>query len=83
MLARIEIEARARRPILPLLAQLVGTSQQETRQMIAVGLPGFGGGHADEESFGCPDHACDRVCVPLPAGPVPRCVITDTPMRRQ
>lgn len=83
LLARIETEARARRPILPLVAELLGTTQQETRQMTSGGIPGFGPGRADEESFGCPDHACDHLATTLPAGPVPRCVLTDTPMRRQ
>ncbi len=83
LLARIEIEARERRPIRPLLTQLWGTDQQDTRQMVAGGLPGFGPGRADEESFGCPDQACDRVCVPLPAGPVPRCKLTGTLMQRR
>ncbi|PPI99510.1 hypothetical protein C5E51_36300 [Nocardia nova] len=83
LLARIETEARARRPVLALVAELLGASQQETRQMTSGGLPGFGSGRADEESFGCPDRACDHVAEPLPAGPVPRCMLKDTPMRRQ
>ncbi|NKY37230.1 hypothetical protein HGA13_29775 [Nocardia speluncae] len=83
LLARIEAEARARRPILHLVAQLLGTSQEETRQMTSGGLAGFGPGRADEESFGCPDRACDQVATTLPAGPLPRCVLTDTSMRRQ
>lgn len=81
LLERIETEAAARRPFLPLLAQLMGVDQQETRRMIVGGLPGVGGGHADEESFGCPDGSCDRVCVPLPAGPIPRCTLLDVPMQ--
>ncbi|WP_156370888.1 hypothetical protein [Nocardia arizonensis] len=83
LLARIETEASARRPILGLLSQLLGGSQDETRAMVAVGLPGFGAGRADQESFVCPDGACDRVCVPVPAGPLPSCALTAHPMKRQ
>jgi hypothetical protein len=28
----------------------------------------------------CPDGACDRVAHTAPAGPIPRCQITDQPM---
>ncbi|MFX0578711.1 hypothetical protein [Nocardia nepalensis] len=80
LLARIEDEARARRPIMVLLSQLLGTN---ARQMIAVGLPGLGSGQPDEESFGCPDGACNRQSSTLPAGPVPRCLLTDIPMKRR
>ncbi|MEU1550819.1 hypothetical protein [Nocardia sp. NPDC005745] len=83
LLARIETEARARRPIEALLAELMGATREETRQMISTSLPGFGPGRADEESFGCPDRACDHVTTTVPAGPVPRCNLTGTLMRRQ
>lgn len=83
LLARIETEARARRPILELLGQLLGAGRDDTRQMLSGGLPGLGPGRADEESFGCPDAACDRVCTTLPAGPIPRCDLTDRPMIRR
>ncbi|MEU2042686.1 hypothetical protein [Nocardia niwae] len=83
LLARIETEARARRPIEALLAELMGTTREETRQTISTGLPRFGPGRADEESFGCPDRACDHVTTTVPAGPVPRCNLTGTLMRRR
>lgn len=83
LLARIETEARARRPILALVAELLGSSQQETRQMTSGGLPGFGPGQADEETFGCPDRACDHTATTVPAGSAPRCVLTGIPMQRQ
>ncbi|MFD7229251.1 hypothetical protein [Streptomyces sp. NPDC059881] len=83
LLARIESEAAARRPILPLLAELLGTTRDETRQALGAGLPGAGAGHADEEWFVCPDGACERVATTVPAGPVPVCAVTRRTMRRQ
>ncbi|MFJ1969175.1 hypothetical protein ACIO93_10955 [Streptomyces sp. NPDC087903] len=83
LLARIEAEAAARRPILPLLAELLGTGRDETRQALGAGLPGAGAGRADEEWFACPDGACDRVATTVPAGPVPVCSVTRRTMRRQ
>lgn len=83
LLAQIEAEARARRPILGLLAELMGINREETVRALAGGLPGTGPGHADEERFGCPDGACDRVCTTYPAGPVPRCPLIDDPMTRR
>jgi hypothetical protein len=71
------------RPILGLLGELLGASRDDTVRMLGGGLPGFGPGPADEESFGCPDAACDRVCTTPPAGPVPRCRITGAPMIRR
>src|SRR4051812_44984557 len=41
---RIRREAVARRPILPLLAQLVGTSRAETVRSLGSGLPGVSPG---------------------------------------
>ncbi|RSN31354.1 hypothetical protein DMC61_14490 [Amycolatopsis sp. WAC 04169] len=82
LLAQIETEASARRPIVDLLSQLQGTSGEETRQMLSGGLPGLSPGQADEESFRCPDAACDRVGTTLPAGPIPRCQLTGQPMTR-
>ncbi|GAA3433781.1 hypothetical protein [Kutzneria kofuensis] len=83
LLARIEAEAAARRPILPLLAELLGVDGEETLRTAGAGLPGAGPGQADEESFACPDGACDRVEGTTPAGPIPRCLLTGRPMRRR
>jgi hypothetical protein len=82
LLARIEAEAAARRPILSLLAELLGTNAEGTRTALAAGLPGVGAGHADEERFVCPDGACNRTAKALPAGPAPSCWVTRQPMRR-
>jgi hypothetical protein len=83
LLERIEAEARARRPIVALLAELLDASQEGTTRTLAEGLPGFGPGQADEEQFCCPDGACDRVDGTTPAGPVPRCLVTGQPMKRR
>ena len=83
LLARIETEAAARHPILPLLAELLGTNTEGTRQALGAGLPGAGAGHADEEQFVCPDGACNRTAKALPAGPAPSCWVTRQPMRRR
>lgn len=83
LLTQIETEARARRPIRELLGQLLGTSGEATRRMLSGGLPGFGPGQASEESFGCPDAACDLVSTTLPAGPIPRCRLTSQQMARR
>jgi hypothetical protein len=84
LLEQITAEAAARRPILALLARLLGTKgADETRQALGAGLPGAGPGRADHERFGCPDHACRRVATTTPAGPVPTCSVTRQPMRRQ
>jgi hypothetical protein len=82
-LARIEAEARARRPVAALLRDLLGADANDPTRGLGVGLPGAGPGQADEESFGCPDRACDRVSDAVPAGPVPYCVITGLPMSRR
>ncbi|SDD55465.1 hypothetical protein [Actinokineospora iranica] len=82
-LARLEAAARARLPILALLAELLGSSLDETVRTLASGLPGAGPGQADEERFCCPDGACDRVSLTAPAGPVPRCTVTGQPMKRR
>lgn len=81
-LARIEAEARARRPILTLLAALLDAEPDEAQRQLGAGLPGSGPGHADEESFVCPDGACARVAHTVPAGPVPRCRVIGRPMVR-
>lgn len=81
LLARIEGEARARRPILRLVDELLG-GVGATRGL-ASGLPGAGAGRAHEEWFGCPDRACDRVGQVAPAGPIPRCVVLGTAMARR
>lgn len=83
LLARIEAEAAARRPILRLLAELLDTSRAGTRQTLSAGLPGVGTGRADEESFMCPDGACGRAAKALPAGPAPMCWVSGQPMRRR
>ncbi|MGW1720426.1 hypothetical protein [Streptomyces sp. NPDC002156] len=83
LLARIEAEARARRPILDLLGELLGTASDDTVRSLGTGLPGAGPGRADEEQFACPDQACARIAFTVPAGPVPRCRITGDPMIRQ
>jgi hypothetical protein len=83
LLERIEAEARARRPIVALLAELLNASREATTRTLAEGLPGIGPGQADEERFRCPDEACDRVGGTTPAGPVPRCMVTGQPMKRR
>ncbi|MCZ4125700.1 hypothetical protein O3X23_41115 [Streptomyces sp. H39-S7] len=81
LLERIEEEARARRPILHLLHELLGTDRAESRQALSAALPGAGPGQAVEERFLCPDGACDRkASSPHPAGPVPRCALVNQPM---
>ncbi|WP_067456233.1 hypothetical protein [Actinomadura macra] len=80
LLARIETEARARRPILALLGELLGTGETGAVRGLGAGLPGAGPGRADEEEFACPDGACDRIAVAVPAGPVPHCLLTGLPM---
>ncbi|MCC8247635.1 hypothetical protein [Saccharothrix luteola] len=83
LLARVEEEARARRPVLALLDQLLDGGGDEATRQLSGGLPGMGAGQADEESFGCPDDACDRTSVPVPAGPVPRCLVLGAAMKRR
>jgi hypothetical protein len=83
LLRRIEAEAAARRPILALLGELLGTTPEDTRSALGAGLPGVGSGRADEELFGCPDGGCDRVAAGVPAGPVPACALTGRTMRRR
>lgn len=83
LLARIEAEAAARRPILALLGELLGTEGEATTRALSTALPGASAGQPDEEVFGCPDSACDRVCQPLPAGPVPRCQLTGKTLRQR
>jgi hypothetical protein len=82
LLAEIETRARQRQPIVDLLRQLLGVNGQQVRSLSS-GLPGTGPGQADEEVFGCPDGACDRLGTTTPAGPVPRCPLTSRPMARQ
>ncbi len=74
LLARIEAEGRARRPILTLLAELGIDCAAVRREMVP--LPGLGPGRPSEERFGCPDGACDREAKTSPAGPLPRCWLT-------
>lgn len=85
LLARIEEEAAARRPVLDLLAELVGGTPEEVledHRLAATGLPGAGGGRADDEVFGCPDGACEHTARTVPAGAPPRCPLTGREMRR-
>jgi hypothetical protein len=83
LLERIVAEAVARRPILHLIHELVGSTSEEFRHALSTGLPGQGVGRANEEWFGCPDGACGRKAVTYPAGPVPRCRVTGLVMSRQ
>jgi hypothetical protein len=85
LLARIEQAAAARRPVLVLLAELVGGAPEEVledHRLAATGLPGAGGGRADDEVFGCPDGACDHTARTVPAGAPPQCLLTGRQMRR-
>jgi hypothetical protein len=79
---RVRAEATARRPVLALLAELVGNSQAETVRSLSAGLSGVGPGRPDEERFVCPDDACDREDRPEPGDPVARCALLDRPMKR-
>lgn len=81
LLARIEAEAQARRPIIALLEELLGAGPDDTVRSLSSRLTGTGPGNADEERFGCPDGACDRLQAAIPAGPAPRCSLTGQPMR--
>jgi hypothetical protein len=80
LLSRIEAEARERRPILALLGELLGIGGADTVRGLSSSMPGAGSGRADEETFACPDGACDRVVHTVPAGPIPRCALTGLPM---
>jgi hypothetical protein len=80
LLSRIEAEARARRPVRALLADLIGGDPAGELRGPGAGLPGTGPGRADEETFGCPDGACDRIADGVPAGPFPHCRVTGLPM---
>jgi hypothetical protein len=85
LLARIEEEAAARRPVLALLAELLDDAPDdvlEEHRQAATGLPGAGAGRADDEVFGCPDGACAREARTVPAGAPPRCLLTGREMRR-
>jgi hypothetical protein len=84
LLERIIAEAAARRPVLALLSELLGTTGiDETRQALGAGLPGTGPGRADDERFECPDGACPRTATTIPAGPAPTCSVTGHTMRRR
>lgn len=82
LLERIVAEARARRPVLTLLGQLLDTDRETTLRTLATGLPGTGPGIALQETFRCPDGACDRRAVPPPAGAIPRCAVLGRPLER-
>lgn len=83
LLARIEGEAAAGRPILELLGRLLGADGTTAVRTLSSGLPGAGPGQADDERFGCPAGRCDRVATAAPAGPVPRCLVTRGAMVRR
>lgn len=85
LLDRIEAEAASRRPVAGLVAQLVGYSPEdivEARRGPATGLPGAGGGRADDEVFGCPDDSCNHRARTVPAGEPPWCAVLGQRMRR-
>ena len=82
LLARIESEAAARRPILPLLAELLGTTRDETRQALGAGLPGAGQGvptRSGSSALMAPASASPRPCPPF----LLVCAVTRRTMRRQ
>jgi hypothetical protein len=84
-LALIEMEAVARRPVLELFADLLDMRSEdvlEKQRGIATGLPGAGGGRADDEVFGCPDSGCDNRATTRPAGEPPWCALLGRHMRR-
>lgn len=81
LLMRIEQAARAREPLLGLLAELLGTP--DAARGLSARLPGAGAGHANEEWFRCPDGVCDRKSRAIPAGPLPRCLVLDRAMKRR
>jgi hypothetical protein len=83
LLARIETEGAARRPLLRLLAELPGIDRDDTQQALSAGLPGVGPGRSNDERLECPDGACGRVATAVPAGPVPTCWVTGRAMRRR
>ncbi|WLW53343.1 hypothetical protein [Streptomyces sp. YU58] len=82
LLERIAAEARARRPVLPLLGQLLNADRETTLRTLATALPGAGPGTARRETFRCPDGACDRTAVPPPAGALPHCAVLGRLMER-
>ncbi|MBB5866654.1 hypothetical protein F4553_000033 [Allocatelliglobosispora scoriae] len=79
----IEAAARARLPVTALLEDLLGVSMTDTVRGVSTGLPGAAGGRADEESYGCPDRACDRIAHTVPAGAAPTCRLTGVSMVRR
>lgn len=81
-LAEIEQAVAAGRPISALLKQYFGIDQAAEHRSLNAGLPGTGPGRAHEELFGCPHGHCSREERPEPAGPVPRCQVTDSAMKR-
>lgn len=81
LLADIETEARAGRPIRGLLSELSIDPDENTRQHSP--LPGVGPGRASEERFGCPEDLCDRATTTVPAGALPRCWLTGRYMTRR
>jgi hypothetical protein len=83
LLARIEGEAAAGRPVLVLLGRLLGADGTTAVRALSSGLPGAGHGQTDDERFVCPDGRCDRVATTTPAGPVPRCLVTGGAMVRR
>ncbi|PPK65040.1 hypothetical protein V5P93_004215 [Actinokineospora auranticolor] len=85
LLDRIEVEAASRRPVARLVSQLLECDPEdivEARRGPATGLPGAGGGRADDEVFGCPDDSCNHRARTVPAGEPPRCALLGLRMRR-
>jgi len=81
-LTRIERAAAEGRPISGLLSRYFGIDPATGNRSLQGGLPGAGAGRAHEELFGCPLGHCSREERPVPAGPVPRCLLTGSAMKR-
>jgi hypothetical protein len=81
-LARIERAAAEGRPISGLLKRYFDIDPAAAHRSLHRGLPGAGAGRAHEELFGCPHGHCAREERPVPAGPVPRCQVTNSVMKR-
>lgn len=81
-LARIERAAAEGRPISGLLKRYFDIDPATGHRSLPGGLPGAGAGQAHEELFGCPHGHCAREERPVPAGPLPRCPVTDSVLKR-
>lgn len=80
--ARIEQAAADGLPISALLKRCFGIDPATGHRSLHSGLPGAGPGRAHEELFGCPHGHCAREERPVPAGPVPRCQVTNSALKR-